>query len=166
MSVTRQTFRDAMARLGAAVTILTTDGSAGRGGATASAVCSVTDDPPTLLVCMNRTSRTGAMIKANGVICVNVLAAGQRDLCDLFAGFTQATPEERFAAGRWAILETGAPALDGAVASFDCRIADVVEKGTHSVIFAEVIQIRLGETAQPGLIYFARGYHGVGPKDR
>ncbi|HYF06069.1 MAG TPA: flavin reductase [Acetobacteraceae bacterium] len=165
MTTNRQEFRNAMARLGAAVTIVTSDGPAGRGGVTASAVCSVTDDPPTLLICMNRQSRTGAIIKGNGVLCVNVLSAGQRDLCDLFAGFTQATPEQRFAAGRWYVLETGAPALDGAVAALDCRIADVVEKGTHSVIFAEVVEIRLGETAQPGLIYFARGYHGVGQED-
>ena len=57
MTVTRQDFRDAMARLGAAVNIITTGGPAGRGGFTASAVCSVTDEPPTLLVCMNRGDR-------------------------------------------------------------------------------------------------------------
>jgi len=54
MTVSREQFRDAMARLGAAVNIVTTDGTAGRAGFTASAVCSVTDDPPTLLVCLNR----------------------------------------------------------------------------------------------------------------
>ena len=60
MTVTRQDFRDAMARLGAAVNIITTGGPAGRGGFTASAVCSVTDDPPTLLVCMNRNATAAA----------------------------------------------------------------------------------------------------------
>lgn len=163
MTVTRQDFRDAMARLGAAVNIITTAGSAGRGGVTASAVCSVTDDPPTLLVCINRESSTGALIKANGVLCVNVLAAGQRDLSDIFARPSKTVGyDQKFAAGRWAHLETGAPALDGAVAAFDCRIADIVEKGTHSVIFAELLAIRLGSVVQPGLIYYSRGYHGVG----
>ena len=162
MTVTRQTFRDAMARLGAAVNIITTEGVSGRGGVTASAVCSVTDDPPTLLICMNRQSRTGAQIKSNGVLCVNVLAAGQRDLSALFASSTETTVEEKFAAGRWSVLETGAPALDGAVAALDCRITDIVDKGTHSVIFADIVAIRLAEAAQPGLIYFSRGYHGVG----
>lgn len=163
MTVTRQDFRDAMARLGAAVNIITTDGSAGRGGVTASAVCSVTDDPPTLLVCINRESSSGVLIKANGVLCVNVLASGQRDLSDIFARPSKEVgAEQKFAAGRWAVLETGAPALDGAVAAFDCRIADIVEKGTHSVIFASVVAIRLSVSAQPGLIYYSRGYHGVG----
>ena len=163
MTVTRQDFRDAMARLGAAVNIITTDGSAGRGGVTASAVCSVTDDPPTLLVCINRESSSGLLIKANGVLCVNVLSSAQRDLSDIFARpSAQVPPEQKFAAGRWAVLETGAPALDGAVAAFDCRIADIVDTGTHSVLFATVLAIRLCATMQPGLIYYSRGYHGVG----
>lgn len=163
MTVTRQDFRDAMARLGAAVNIISTDGGAGRGGVTASAVCSVTDDPPTLLVCINRESNTGALIKANGVLCVNVLSAAQRDLSEIFARSSKSlAPDQKFAAGRWLVLETGAPALDGAVAAFDCRIADTIEKGTHSVVFANVVAIRLSSVAQPGLIYYSRGYHGVG----
>lgn len=163
MTVTRQDFRDAMARLGAAVNIITTDGTAGRGGVTASAVCSVTDDPPTLLVCINRESASGVLIKANGVLCVNVLSAAQRDLSDIFARSSkQVGADQKFAAGRWAVLETGAPALDGAVAAFDCTIADVIDKGTHSVVFANVVAIRIAASAQPGLIYYSRGYHGVG----
>lgn len=163
MTVTRQDFRDAMARLGAAVNIITTDGPAGRGGVTASAVCSVTDDPPTLLVCINRESNSGVLMKSNGTICVNVLSAAQRDLSDIFARSSKSVPpEQKFAAGRWHVLDTGAPALDGAIAAFDCRIADIVEKGTHSVIFADVVAIRLATAAQPGLIYYGRGYHDVG----
>ena len=162
MHVTSQEFRDAMARLGAAVNVVTTDGAAGRGGFTASAVCSVTDDPPTLLVCLNRTSRNNAMVKANGVLCVNTLAAGHRELGDVFAGRGGLSPEERFAQASWTRLATGAPVLEAAaVVSFDCVIVDVVEKGTHSVLFAEVAAIRQGA---PGaaLIWYARDYHPVG----
>jgi hypothetical protein len=65
-----------MSRLGAAVNIVTTDGPAGRAGFTASAVCSVTDEPPTLLVCLNRTASVYPAFEANGVLCVNVLARG------------------------------------------------------------------------------------------
>ena len=120
-------------------------------------------DPPSMLVCINRESSSGLLIKANGVLCVNVLSSAQRDLSDIFARpSAQVPPEQKFAAGRWAVLETGAPALDGAVAAFDCRIADIVDKGTHSVLFATVLAIRLCATMQPGLIYYSRGYHGVG----
>lgn len=162
MPVTTPEFRDAMARLGAAVNIVTTDGPAGRAGLTVSAVCSVTDDPPTLLVCLNRASRANAIFKANGVLCVNTLAADSRDLSDAFAGRGRLPSEARFALGAWDRLETGAPVLaDHAVVVFDCRIADVVEKGTHSVLFAEIAAIRQGG---PGgaLIYYGRGYHPVG----
>ena len=163
MSVTRQEFRDAMARLGAAVNVVTTAGPGGRGGLTASAVCSVTDHPPTLLVCMNRASALNPVFKANGVLCVNTLAAGHRALSEVFAGITAASMEQRFSAAAWAELVTGAPVLRGALVSFDCRIADIVEKGTHSVLFAEVAAIRQGPPgSDSGLIYFGRDYHEIG----
>jgi flavin reductase len=162
MTVSREQFRDAMARLGAAVNVVTTDGAAGRAGFTASAVCSVTDDPPTLLVCVNRASRGYAQFKANAVLCVNTLAAGQHDLSDAFAGKGGLDSDGRFALARWGKLATGAPVLeDAAVVAFDCRIAEVLEKGTHSVFFAEIAAIRQGA---PGgaLIWYGRDYHPVG----
>jgi flavin reductase len=162
MTVSRQEFRDAMARLGAAVNIVTTDGAAGAAGLTVSAVCSVTDDPPTVLVCLNRSSRGNAQFKANGVLCVNALAAGQNELSNVFAGKGGLDVPARFATARWTTLVTGAPVLeDAAVVSFDCRIAEVVEKGTHSVLFAEIQAIRQG-AAGGALIYYARDYHPVG----
>lgn len=162
MTVSCQEFRDAMARLGAAVNVVTTDGSAGRAGFTASAVCSVTDDPPTLLVCLNRASRGNALFKANGVLCVNTLASGQTALSDAFAGKGGLDTDGRFALAQWSRLATGAPVLDeAAIVAFDCRIAEVVEKGTHSVLFAEIQAIRQGP---PGgaLIWYGRDYHPVG----
>ncbi len=162
MTVSREQFRDAMARLGAAVNIVTTDGTGGRAGLTASAVCSVTDDPPTLLVCLNRSSRANAVFKRNGVLCVNTLAADHRALSDAFAGKGGLDTEERFRLARWSVLATGAPALDeSCVVAFDCRISEVLEKGTHSVLFAEIAAIRQGEPCQ-ALIWYGRGYHPVG----
>lgn len=158
--VDQQEYRDAMARLGAAVSVITTNGPAGRLGFTASAVCSVTDAPPTLLVCMNRGSVSNEAFKANGVLCVNTLAASQETLSPLFAGFTDEPMEERFAAAAWTTLATGSPVLAGAVVSFDCRIAQVTEVGTHSVIFCEVEAIQAG-SAHEGLIYFGRSYHRI-----
>lgn len=162
MTVSRELFRDAMARLGAAVNVVTTDGVAGRAGFTASAVCSVTDDPPTLLVCLNRSARGSAAIRMNAVMCVNTLAAGQDALSDAFAGKGGLDTDGRFALARWSSLATGAPVLeDAAIVAFDCRITEVVEKGTHSVLFGEIQAIRQGR--QDGaLIWYGRGYHPVG----
>jgi len=160
--ISRQSFRNAMARLGAAVTIVTTDGPAGRAGLTASAVCSVTDDPPTLLVCVNRAASALPALRGNGVLCVNLLSASQQALSNRFAGMDGGTTmEQRFALGAWRAGETGAPLLEGAVASLDCRIADIVEKGTHSVLFAEVRSVAFGPDG-PALVWWGRGYHPVG----
>ena len=156
----RQKFRDAMARLGAAVSVVTTRGPDGPRGFTMSAVCSVTDDPPTLLLCLNRTSDNHDPLKQNGIVCVNTLAASQQDLSPLFAGFTGVPQGERFADGAWTQLVTGAPVLRGAVVSFDCRVASVTEVGTHSVFFCEVQDIQLGP-GHEGLIYFGRAYHRI-----
>lgn len=149
-------YRAAMARLSAAVNIVTTDGPAGRAGFTASAVCSVTDAPPTLLVCANRRSASHAAIRANGVLCVNTLAATQRELSDHFA--MPVPVDQRFARADWMRLSTGAPALSDAVVAFDCEVADIVTQGTHDVFFARVRAVHLGAPDRPGLVYAGRRY--------
>jgi flavin reductase len=160
--VAPQDYRDAMACLGAAVNIVTTDGSAGRAGFTASAICSVTDDPPTLLVCINRGSSAYASVTRNKVVCVNVLSARHEQLSRLFGGKVPA--DERFAAAAWSTLETGAPVLADSAAAFDCRIADIVNVSTHDVLFCRVVALqRSGRT--DNLIYFGRAYHTVGVTD-
>lgn len=156
----RLAFREAMARLAAAVHIVTTDGPAGRAGFTASAVASVTDTPPTLLVCLNRSSSVAGLFEQNKVLCVNTLTTRHQDLSRLFGG---ATPQdERFAGGEWTTRETGAPVLSDALISFDCRIENAVASGTHHVLFCQVQSIVLGAADEEALVYFRRGYHGVG----
>ena len=157
MLVNRQTYREAMARFGAAVSVVTTDGPAGRFGFTASAVCSVTDDPATLLVCVNRRNESHPALMANGVLCVNTLAAGQEDISSLFGG-AETNQDIRFGAGQWHTLQTGAPVLDGAVVAFDCRVTQVTEVATHTVVFAQVVALQHGAT-HDGLVYFGRAYH-------
>ncbi len=158
--VDKQSYRDAMARLAAAVNIITTTGPGGTRGFTASAVCSVTDTPPTLLVCLNRNSDSNQALKDNGILCVNTLAAGHEDLSPVFAGMTGKEGEARFEHGTWTTLETGAAVLEGALASFDCRVTQTAEVGTHTVFFCEVEAVKTAPAK--GLLYFARGYHQVG----
>jgi flavin reductase len=152
----RNDFRDAMAKLGAAVNIVTTDGPGGRAGFAATAVCSVSDAPPTMLVCLNRSSSAYPAVKNNLVLCINVLAAGHQELSRLFGGKTPA--EERFAAAEWAVMETGAPVLEGALASIDCRIKAVHDGSSHDIFLCEVIAIRQNDIDQ-ALIYLNRAYH-------
>ncbi|MRT22783.1 pyrimidine utilization flavin reductase protein F [Enterobacteriaceae bacterium RIT697] len=155
-AVERDAFRNAMACLGAAVNIITTAGPAGRAGFTASAVCSVTDSPPTLLVCLNRSASVWPIFRDNGYLCVNTLAAGHEELSTLFGGKTPMA--ERFAAADWHTLASGSPLLDGALVSFDCKVAQVVSVGTHDILFCEV-QALVGNDETHGLAWFDRGYH-------
>lgn len=152
-------FREGMSCLAASVTIITTDGQAGRHGFTASAVCSVSDAPPTLIVCMNRKVKSNGHFKDNGVLGVNVLAAGQQSLSDSFAGGKR-TAEERFAEGQWMTLSTGAPILEEASVGFDCVIQQSMEVGSHTVFVCGVIDIHLGAGAG-ALVYAGRKYHEV-----
>lgn len=153
-------FRNGMALLASAVNVITTDGPEGLAGFTATAVSSVTDQPPTLLVCMNRSSFTHPIFSGNGVLCVNVLSDAQQDVSALFAN-RHATLQERFAQVGWSRLATGSPAIDGAMVSFDCRITQIHEAGSHSIFLCEVVALQQSEHGA-GLVYFNRGYHGVG----
>ncbi|MBH0111889.1 flavin reductase [Novosphingobium sp. YJ-S2-02] len=150
-------FRAAMAQLGAAVNIVTTDGVAGRYGITASAVCSVTDSPASLLVCVNRASRMHAALRANGVLAVNVLTPDHEALCAAFATGGLSI-EERFAGGSWQAMNNGVPGLEGALVRLACRIETVTEVGTHAVIIARVEQVVLRGEGE-GLVYFDRTFH-------
>ena len=153
-------FRNGMARLAGAVNVLTTDGPAGMAGMTATAVCSVTDQPPTLLVCLNRGSFAHPIFAGNGKLCVNVLGAGQQDVSALFAD-RNVTMDERFGRIAWSRLATGSPVIAGALVSFDCRVVHSHDAGSHTVFLCEVEEVSQG-AAQSGLVYFDRAYHGVG----
>ncbi|QRG07232.1 flavin reductase [Xanthobacter dioxanivorans] len=156
----QQDFREAMSRLGAAVNIISSDGPGGRCGFTASAVCSVTDTPPTLLVCINRTSASYQAIRENGVLCVNMLAGRHKDISWLFADRNK-TVDERFAgAGGWTSLTTGAPVLLDAACAVDCRVTEVSDIGSHGVFFCAVVGLRLSDKIE-GLVYFNRCFHGL-----
>lgn len=152
-------YREAMAGLGAAVNIVTSAGPAGRVGLTASAVCSVTDTPPTLLVCVNGRASSHDAAIANGVLCVNTLRAEHEALSRRFGGGTPMP--DRFAGATWQTLATGAPVLEDALVAFDCRIASALRCGTHTVLFCEVVDTQLPVTGARGLMYFARQYLAV-----
>lgn len=160
VTVEAKTFRDGMSQLGAAVHVVTTDGPAGKAGFTATAVCSVSDAPPTLLVCLNRRSSSGPVLQTNQVFCVNTLSRHGEPVADVFAGRTGAVKDARFVTGTWSTLKTGAPALDTAVVAFDCRVVEIRPVGSHNVIFGAVVDLRVN-AADPALIYHNRAYKHV-----
>lgn len=153
--VDKQSFRNAMSTLAAAVNVVTTDGPGGQAGFTATAVCSVCDEPPTLLVCLNRGASVYDVFNRNDILCVNTLTDSQSDLSNLFGG--KSSMEDRFAAANWEQSVTGAPVLEDALVSFDCIISKRVNVGTHDILFCEVAGVRQADEAG-SLVYFDRGY--------
>ena len=155
--ISSQDYRDAMARFAGAVHIVTTDGAAGKRGVTAIAACSVSDEPPTILVCLNRQNPSNELFVENGVFALNTLATGQQDISNVFSGFTDVASADRFSHGEWETLVTGAPVLKGALAVFDCQLIEAKEMATHRIYFGRVTGIRIGDKLEP-LLYHDRKY--------
>src|SRR5690606_35615474 len=130
MMIEATDFRNAMSLLTSAVNVVTTAGTSGRYGFTASAICSVTDTPPTLLVCMNKASSSHAHFVENKILTVNVLGAQHEHLSKVFS--SKMSSEERFKHATWTVLETGAPVLEDALVRFDSEIEHIQEVGTHT----------------------------------
>jgi flavin reductase (NADH) len=156
----RLLFREAMANLPAAVNIVTTAGSAGRCGITATAVCSVSDTPPTLLFCLNRNSTTLPAFEENRRICVNVLPGECDELAKHFAGMSGLSMEERFAAADWIDDDSPAPRLKPALVSLSGSVVDIAQVGTHAVMFARIDDIVIRRQAD-ALVYFDRTFRRV-----
>lgn len=158
--IASQDYRDCMARFAGAVHVVATDGPAGRRGVTVSAVTSVSDNPPTLLMCLNRNRPENGWFAENGHFSLNTLCAGQIDIARAFAGEEHMEMEERFALGRWRTLVTGSPVLEGARMALDCRVVNVMDVATHMVIFGEVAgcQMPAGDEPLPALCYMDRDY--------
>lgn len=155
-------FHEAMSRLGAGVSIVTTDGSAGRCGLTVTSVTSVSDDPPILLTCINHHARTCDILTQNHVFAVNVLGAHSEFLSNVFAGRVKCTHEQRFGHGVWHDRDggTGAPLLKDALVALDCNVIDRIDSGTHRVFFGQVVDIYIGNSAS-ALLYLDRGYKSI-----
>lgn len=153
--VDKTTFRNGMSRLGSAVNVVTTMFGGKRYGFTASAVCSVSDTPASLLVCINRASSCFHAFGNTRYFCVNTLMPGQEDISDVFGGRT--STEDRFAHGAWRESLTGVPILTNASVSFECELTNAVDEATHRIFFGRVIDIRENKE-QATLLYCMRRY--------
>jgi flavin reductase len=153
-------FLEGMSRAATFVTVATTDGEAGRFGVTVSSLTSVSadGDHPSLLACIHHLSPAGAAILRNRAFCANLLHEDQPAISDLFAGRLAASDHAaRFAGTPWLSGPLGQPMLEGATASFECRVATSVLWETHHIIVGHVTSVRLSESPA-ALLYGQRAY--------
>lgn len=160
LSTQQLDFRSAMANLSAAVNVITTDGVSGRAGITVSAVCSVTDSPPTLVLCVNQSSYCHDIFRTNRRLAINVLGAEHQELAMHFAGMTKIPMADRFERPVWDHDTHGVPVLRDAAAVLVGRIGGEMTRGSHTVMFVEVDHIAVHSDAG-ALIYFQRSFHGL-----
>jgi flavin reductase (DIM6/NTAB) family NADH-FMN oxidoreductase RutF len=154
--------RRGMRQLAASVSIVTARNGERRAGLTATAVCSVTADPPRLVVFVNKSVVANEVIRESGAVCINVVAAAQETVAKAFAGMIDGVHgDARFEYGQWDTMVTGAPALGDALVNFDCRVIKVFDESTHHAFVAEVLATRVCESGD-ALVYLNGAFLNLG----
>lgn len=145
-------FRLAMRELASGVALVTAGRGEQRTGCTATSLCSLSLDPPSLIVCIARTSTTLAAVRDSRAFGVNILAAAHEPLADRFAGRTGVHGASRFLGAEWTTLVTGAPLLRAALACIDCTVEEVLERHTHAILIGRVAGVHRAGGA-PALVH-------------
>lgn len=155
MPVEPESFRRALRRFATGVTVVTVDHDGELHGMTASSFASVSLDPPLILVCLDETSRTRALILEKGTFAVNILADDQEGLSRSFSRRgTKPFDELSHHAG-----STGDPLLDGAIAWLECRLEQMVGAGDHDIFVGEVLAC--GDRDGTPLLYYDQAYRSL-----
>ncbi|MGD0959110.1 MAG: flavin reductase family protein [Methylomonas sp.] len=161
MTVNADDFKSALRLWASGVTVVTAGSEQqGERGMTATSFASVSMEPPLILVCLNQTSDTGALVLERGCFAVNILTSLQEPLSNAFAG--GGSQQQRFADCAWEAGHNGAPLLTEALASLECKVAEYVTAGSHWVVVGEVQRVvcRSGEP----LLYYHSGYRELAAK--
>jgi flavin reductase (DIM6/NTAB) family NADH-FMN oxidoreductase RutF len=164
VSITAEEFRRVMREWASGVSIVTTRRPGGIRGITVSSFCSLSLEPPLVLVCIARNAKSHALIAEQGAFAVNVLRADQRDLSERAAsrsGEGAAWLEDV----AWTAEATGAPRLADCLAWIDCRIVARHEEGDHTIFVGRVEAAGAAGSGDP-LLYFRGAYHDPARKPR
>ncbi len=153
-------YKQLMKHHAGAPVVIATGHEGRRTGLTATAFCSLSDSPPTILVCVNKSASAHPVIRDTQAFSVNVLHEEQTGVAACFSGQTGLKGEARFANGRWLTQETGAPVMADALASLDCELLQEHDHGTHSVFVGLVKAVSSNDGSGP-LIYFRGHFSGL-----
>jgi flavin reductase (DIM6/NTAB) family NADH-FMN oxidoreductase RutF len=157
-------FRAAMRQVASGICLVTQNVNGVRAGMTATAVASLSLDPPTLIVCVNRAASIYAGLTPGAAFGVSVLGADHREFADRFAGRTGENGAERFREGGWRIAPNGAPLLGDALATFACDVEEIVERNTHAIVIGRV-KHAAAASGGGALLYWRGVYDQVGWSD-
>jgi flavin reductase (DIM6/NTAB) family NADH-FMN oxidoreductase RutF len=136
----RDSFIHTMRAVATPVTIVCTNGVLGRHGATVSAMCSVSADPPSLLICLNSRSGIARFVEENGAFSVNLISEGQSNLACAFAGRQDVISQRTFATDNWFDGPMALPTLRSASAVFYCLVKQCYQHSTHRLVIGRVVE--------------------------
>ena len=157
MPVTAEEFRQGMRRLGGAVNIVTAADGATWAGLTATAVTSLSAEPPRILACINRQGVTYDIVSKGRALGVNVLGKQHLDLAKRFAGMMDEPETERFSDGAWIKGVSGAPLLADALVGFDCTVESILDAGSHAIVIGNIEAVRIGGDALDDPLCYING---------
>ena len=166
MSVTvgeQDAFREAVGHFTTGVSVVTTAHGGVRFGVTASAVSSLSLEPPMLLVCLNRRLATRDALVAARHFAVNILAEDQEGLSRLFASPERSSGLQAIHSLGGGYGSTGAPLAAGALAVIECELDEIYAGGDHDLFMGRVVAIRMGDTRRGPLVYHEGGYTTTRP---
>ena len=156
MSIDRALFRQVAGSFASGVTVITTGDDGEFHGMTASAFTSLSLEPTRVLVCVDKKAETLPALQSSGRFVVNILAADQEQLSRTFA--SKDSPQAHGLAGiDYELGELGVPVLNGALAYFECALAQEIDGGDHVIVIGEVENAGVGEIEDP-LLYFRGRY--------
>ncbi|HET9919900.1 MAG TPA: flavin reductase family protein [Ktedonobacteraceae bacterium] len=138
MAIEKDFFRQVMGRFATGVTIVTTQGSQGPAGLTVNTFCSVSLNPPLVLVCIDMRSHTLQYIRDSGAFAVNILTVQQEKLSRCFATPSQERYEQ-FCNADYHLAATGSPIIDDVLAFVDVRVVAEYPGGDHAIFLGEVV---------------------------
>jgi flavin reductase (DIM6/NTAB) family NADH-FMN oxidoreductase RutF len=150
-------FKHSMRHLAGAVSVITVGEGAERTGFTATSVSSLSVEPPTILVSLNRSSSSWPALQAHERFCVNVLAHDQQHIADRFAGKGGIKGVDRYEGAQWQELATGAQALTDALTVLDCELEEAIIRHSHAILVGRVRAIAVRSEARP-LLYWHGAY--------
>jgi flavin reductase (DIM6/NTAB) family NADH-FMN oxidoreductase RutF len=153
------TVKRALRTLGGGVSVITAGRGDERTGATVTSATGLSMDPPTMIVNINRSSSTWPAIQRHGHFCVNILALGQEDIANRFAGIGGIKGTARYEGAEWTTLVSGAPVLTNALSAIDCEVEEIIERHSHAIILGRAVAVLSGEGE--ALIYHNGGYGRV-----
>tara|TARA_E500000178_G_C16964601_1_gene727748 strand:+ start:998 stop:1501 length:504 start_codon:yes stop_codon:yes gene_type:complete len=160
-SISQDQFKNGMRKLAAAVNVITVEHEGFRDGLTATAVCSVSAEPPQLLICVNSQTHGHKLIRQSKYFALNIMARDQEEIAMRFAGMDGTERSQRFDKGSWSKIITGAPCLNGALVNFDCEVINEIEAGTHSIFIGHIVGSRISGDDNAPLIYGEGKFTGL-----